>query len=300
MASLVSSPLLIAVEEIKYMKLLKSVAGPSAAASITADTKLNILTIIKAAKKVTEDDVMNIQTLLNAEFEAEDALVLMKVCISKASTLDAGAKQENLFLDNYLTQSMWDALQSNIVDPTTKMLSLATLMKAGGKVAATEYTKSLANLLAANEQGRFNYDASLAELQRFKKVYAVAKPPASNLSGPSVYPEQPESLLDHCHELYHQLYEHEPPVASKWTSAYRNLVLKESPCMMPKGGLAGNISQVVHRGQALPFNSRPPVEGQSLQRAPSMESLPGFKWTIGGLHTTNRRQSHVGRLRRSH
>ncbi len=94
MASPVSSAILIAVEKkVKYTKLMKSVAGPSGTARVTAETITHILTIIKAAKKVTEDDVINIQEILNAEFEAEEILTLMKVCIARASTLDAGAKQ---------------------------------------------------------------------------------------------------------------------------------------------------------------------------------------------------------------
>ena len=132
-----------------------------------------------------------------------------------------------------------------------------------------ERTHALGAALATQSLG-FDVNRLLNATRSLKRHVEAANQASNLLMGPWIYPSDAKTLQEQHPDIFQQAFQGGQPAPSRWTDITRQMVLRLSVCRSSRTGTC-----------EAPARSRQ-SNGQSNQlmnRACSLEALPGFTWT---------------------
>jgi hypothetical protein len=232
-----------------------------------------ILQAVSISRKVDVEDAIAVKSIVEGHFTDSQIETIMsavnqKVSLVKVSTTCVG-RQINYCWDSYLTASLWEFCQSPVVHTQQKLMATAEHMRLCGLVSCDEKTYAFVAAIATH--CILNDGPTLLQHARdLKELVRCNKDEVTHL--PDEFPRTTDEFQAQYPILYGRAFATEPPVPSKLSDMQRQMILRLVPCRSTKSGCESMRSFAV-QGPIHP-RARP-----AINRGPSLESLPGFRWT---------------------
>ena len=158
-------------------------------------------------------------------------------------------------------------------------MSMAVLLHILGVWRAEERLSTFAAALATQSE-TLDKDRLLADVRKLKEFYDTLGPVEHR--GPLEYPETPQEFQTKYPEIYMATYNGQSPVPSKWSNAYKCMVIGVTPCRNTRAGCtlgpSGSHSNFHSMESSTSLGSS---DSQSSQQG-GLPSLPGFQWCSPG------------------
>ena len=263
--------------KLKYLAMMTSMGCPSKRAEqLESECLEGILFIIKNQKCINSEQALAMPALLKdrlpghmitSVMSAVDARVDLGAAVDKSSP----DKQVCLYMDKLLTDALWDLFQQpHTHDREEQLLMVMAMVFATlGIKKGNERTHALGAALATQSLG-FDVNRLLNATRSLKRHVEAANQASNLLMGPWIYPSDAKTLQEQHPDIFQQAFQGGQPAPSRWTDITRQMVLRLSVCRSSRTGTC-----------EAPARSRQ-SNGQSNQlmnRACSLEALPGFTWT---------------------
>ena len=129
------------LQYIETMETCGATPGSQRHLALVTDTVMNITNIIKNCKTFTTESAVELAAILGARLEKTHVDTIMTLIQSKVGRKVTDfnlSKQKNPYLDNYLTESHWQAYMDPRIAAEPKLMSMALLMHALGCVSPKE------------------------------------------------------------------------------------------------------------------------------------------------------------------
>ena len=269
--------------QLRYIELMETCGCPPGSQRhriLETDTVMNITNIIKNCKTFTTESAVELHAILGARLEKTHVDTIMTLIQSKVGRKVTDfnlSKQKNPYLDNYLTESHWQAYMDPRIAAEPKLMSMALLMHALGCFKLEEELWVIGVCLAM-QSDTLNQDVALVYIRKLKEYYRNIGEVAHR--GPLSYPETPQELQTMGHtEIYNLAYEKEPPVPSKWSPQTKAMLVGTTPCRNSKSGCNWGTAVRVDVGSHMfrRTNSPNAMQVDGSQQL-GLASLPGFRW----------------------